>query len=120
MPSRRKPSRIAGTTARRDKPAWRSSHLRRRAALRIARPWRSAFPRTFITALNALRRNKMRSALSALGVIIAVAAVIAMMEIGHGSKAAMQKTIASMGADTLRCNRGRPPAAASALEREAS
>ena len=49
-------------------------------------------PRTFITAMNALRRNKMRSALSALGVIIAVAAVIAMTEIGQGSKAAIQKT----------------------------
>jgi len=59
------------------------------------------FPATFRTALNALRRNKMRSALTALGVIIGVGAVIAMMEIGEGSKAALQKTIASMGANTL-------------------
>jgi macrolide transport system ATP-binding/permease protein len=58
-------------------------------------------PATFLTAMNALRRNKMRSALSALGVIIAVAAVIAMTEIGQGSKAALQKSIASMGANTL-------------------
>jgi ABC-type antimicrobial peptide transport system permease subunit len=43
----------------------------------------------------------MRSGLSALGVIIAVAAVIAMTEIGQGSKAALQKGIASMGANTL-------------------
>ena len=49
----------------------------------------------------ALRRNKMRSGLSALGVIIAVAAVIAMTEIGQGSKATLQKSIASMGANTL-------------------
>ena len=49
----------------------------------------------------ALRRNKMRSGLSALGVIIAVAAVIAMTEIGQGSKATLQKGIASMGANTL-------------------
>jgi macrolide transport system ATP-binding/permease protein len=61
----------------------------------------SLFPATFRTALNALRRNKMRSALTALGVIIGVGAVIAMMEIGQGSKAALQKTIASMGANTL-------------------
>jgi len=58
-------------------------------------------PATWRTALGALRRNKMRSGLSALGVIIAVAAVIAMTEIGQGSKAMIQKGIASMGANTL-------------------
>jgi macrolide transport system ATP-binding/permease protein len=58
-------------------------------------------PHAFRTALSALRRNKMRSALSTLGVIIAVGAVIAMMEIGQGSKMAMQKTIASMGANIV-------------------
>ncbi len=61
----------------------------------------SLVPTTLRTALNALRRNKMRSALTALGVIIGVGAVIAMVEIGQGSKAALQKTIASMGANTL-------------------
>jgi macrolide transport system ATP-binding/permease protein len=64
------------------------------------------FPRTFRTAMNALRRNKMRSALSALGVIIAVGAVIAMMEIGQGTKSSIQKTIMSMGANTLRIQSG--------------
>ena len=63
-------------------------------------------PRTFLTAMNALRRNKMRAALSALGVIIAVGAVIAMMEIGQGADALMQKTIASMGVNTLRVHSG--------------
>jgi macrolide transport system ATP-binding/permease protein len=71
------------------------------AVLSQGRPLVSLLPRTFITALGALRRNKMRSALSALGVIIAVGAVIAMMEIGQGSKSAIQKSIASMGANTL-------------------
>ena len=71
------------------------------AVLSQGRPLVSLLPRTFVTALGALRRNKMRSALSALGVIIAVGAVIAMMEIGQGSKSAMQKSIASMGANTL-------------------
>ncbi len=61
----------------------------------------SLIPPTWRTALGALRRNKMRSALTALGVIIGVAAVIAMTEIGDGSKAAVQKTIASMGANNL-------------------
>ena len=58
-------------------------------------------PSTFRTAFGALRRNKMRSALTALGVIIGVGAVIAMSEIGHGSKIALEKTIASMGANNL-------------------
>jgi macrolide transport system ATP-binding/permease protein len=53
------------------------------------------------TALNGLRRNVMRAALTALGIIIGVAAVIAMMEIGRGSSTAIQKTIASMGASNL-------------------
>jgi ABC-type antimicrobial peptide transport system permease subunit len=58
-------------------------------------------PAAWQTALVALRRNKMRSTLSALGVIIAVAAVIAMTEIGQGSKAILQQKIASMGANML-------------------
>ncbi len=53
------------------------------------------------TALNGLRRNVMRAALTTLGIVIGVAAVIAMMEIGHGSSTAIQKTIASMGANNL-------------------
>ena len=61
----------------------------------------SRFVATFRTAFGALRRNKMRSALTALGVIIGVGAVIAMSEIGEGSKVAIQKTIASMGANNV-------------------
>lgn len=60
-----------------------------------------AHSRTLRTAFNALRRNKMRSALTTLGIIIGVAAVIAMMEIGNGSSKAIQKSIASMGADII-------------------
>ena len=54
-----------------------------------------------LASLTALRRNVMRSALTTLGIVIGVGAVIAMMEIGNGSSAAIQKTIASMGANTL-------------------
>ena len=58
-------------------------------------------PRTLSVAFKALRRNKTRSALTTLGILIGVAAVIAMMEIGQGSKNALQQTIASMGANIL-------------------
>jgi ABC-type antimicrobial peptide transport system permease subunit len=59
------------------------------------------FTRTLRTALRALRRNILRSALTALGIIIGVAAVIAMEEIGQGSSTAVQQTIKSMGANNL-------------------
>ncbi|MEM5789640.1 MAG: ABC transporter permease, partial [Syntrophobacteraceae bacterium] len=62
---------------------------------------RLRFSRMFASALNGLRRNVMRAALTTLGIVIGVAAVIAMMEIGQGSSKAIQKTIASMGANTL-------------------
>ena len=55
----------------------------------------------FHTALNGLRRNVLRAALTTLGIIIGVAAVIAMMELGRGSSNAIQRTIASMGANVL-------------------
>jgi len=57
--------------------------------------------RTTRTALRALRRNPLRAGLTTLGIIIGVAAVIAMIEIGQGSSDAIQKTIASMGANSL-------------------
>src|SRR6516164_7460067 len=59
------------------------------------------FYRVLRTAFRALRRNVMRSALTTLGIIIGVSAVIAMTEIGQGSSAAVQKTIQSMGANNL-------------------
>ena len=57
--------------------------------------------RTLKTAIFALRRNVMRSSLTTLGIVIGVSAVIAMMEIGQGSSKAVQKVIASMGANSL-------------------
>jgi macrolide transport system ATP-binding/permease protein len=69
-----------------------------------AKRFHLAMPRLrwmFRTSLQGLRRNIMRAALTALGIIIGVAAVIAMMEIGRGSASAISRTIASMGADNL-------------------
>ena len=57
--------------------------------------------RTIKTAVRALLRNPMRAMLTTLGIVIGVGAVIAMMEIGHGSSSAVQKTIASMGANNI-------------------
>jgi len=52
-------------------------------------------------ALRALMRNKMRSFLTMLGVIIGVAAVIAMVAIGEGAKARVEAAFASMGTNLL-------------------
>ncbi|MFH0995308.1 MAG: ABC transporter permease [Pseudomonadota bacterium] len=57
--------------------------------------------RTIRTALQAIQRNPMRAMLTTLGIVIGVAAVIAMMEIGKGSSSAVKKSIAGMGANTL-------------------
>jgi putative ABC transport system permease protein len=56
---------------------------------------------TMRTALRALRRNKLRSALTMLGIIIGVAAVITMVSIGQGADAAVQKQILSLGTNLL-------------------
>ncbi len=56
---------------------------------------------TLRMALHALRRNVMRSVLTILGIVIGVAAVIAMMEIGQGSSYSVEQTIASLGANVI-------------------
>ena len=56
---------------------------------------------TLRAAMRALRRNKMRSALTMLGIIIGVAAVIATVSIGQGADAAVQEQIRSLGTDLL-------------------
>jgi macrolide transport system ATP-binding/permease protein len=58
-------------------------------------------PATLRTAFGALRRNLMRSALTTLGIIIGVGAVIAMVEISEGSRTELMKTMSSMGSNVL-------------------
>jgi putative ABC transport system permease protein len=52
---------------------------------------------TFRVALRAIRRNKVRSALTMLGVIIGVASVIAMIALGSGARSAIDEQIQSQG-----------------------
>ncbi len=56
---------------------------------------------TTLIALRALRRNKLRSALTALGIIIGVAAVIAMVGIGNGAKTQVEAQVASLGRNVV-------------------
>ena len=57
-------------------------------------------------ALRALSRNKLRSSLTMLGIIIGVAAVIAMVGIGRGASQVTQQQIAAMGSNLLAVNSG--------------
>ncbi len=56
---------------------------------------------TIKIAFRALRRNKLRSVLTALGIIIGVGAVIAMVGIGNGAKAQVEAQIASLGENII-------------------
>ncbi len=55
----------------------------------------------FITAIRSLGKNKMRSALTSLGVIIGVASVILMMGIGNSARVAVRDKIFNYGANAM-------------------
>jgi len=55
----------------------------------------------FAVGVQALARNRTRSALTVLGIVIGVAAVIATLAIGQGARAAVQAQIRALGANTL-------------------
>jgi putative ABC transport system permease protein len=56
---------------------------------------------TVLTALRILGRNRLRAGLTMLGIVIGVAAVIAMVGIGEGAKRAVQAQIATMGTNII-------------------
>jgi putative ABC transport system permease protein len=60
-----------------------------------------SFLMTFAVALRALRRNTLRTALTALGLIIGVAAVIVMMALGRGAQATIEAQIRSAGSNLV-------------------
>jgi putative ABC transport system permease protein len=59
------------------------------------------FSTIFIVALRALRRNSMRSILTALGIIIGVGAVITMVSIGNGAKSQIEAQVATLGQNII-------------------
>ena len=61
---------------------------------------------TFRVALKALARNKMRTALTMLGMIIGVAAVIAMVALGTGAQAVIEDQIKSAGTNLITVSPG--------------
>ena len=65
-----------------------------------------SFFMTFVVAVKALRRNAMRTALTALGMIIGVAAVIVMVAIGTGASTSIENQIKSAGSNIVMVNAG--------------
>jgi putative ABC transport system permease protein len=59
------------------------------------------FGEVFMVALGAIRANKLRSALTMLGIVIGVAAVITMVALGSGAQKAVQDQIERLGTDLL-------------------
>src|SRR5512140_1664607 len=64
------------------------------------------FGETIIVALGALRANKLRSLLTMLGIVIGVAAVIAVVALGRGAQKAVNDRIAALGTTLLTVNPG--------------
>ncbi|CUT06309.1 ABC transporter permease, partial [Candidatus Kryptonium thompsonii] len=56
---------------------------------------------TILSAYHSIKSNPMRSFLTILGIIIGVAAVIAMVAIGQGAQYSVQKQIESLGTNVL-------------------
>ncbi|HYV26252.1 MAG TPA: ABC transporter permease, partial [Candidatus Eisenbacteria bacterium] len=75
---------------------------------------------TIKIALRALRRSKLRSGLTALGIIIGVSAVIAMVGIGNGAKAQVEAQVASLGQNVLQVKAGSSSSSSSSSVRQGS
>ncbi len=63
-------------------------------------------PTSIKIALHALEQNRLRSGLTALGIIIGVGAVIAMVGIGNGAKAQVEAQVASLGQNVIQVSAG--------------
>ena len=68
-------------------------------------------------AMEALARNRLRSGLTALGITIGVACVVAMQGIGEGSRGSIEESISSLGSNFLVVYPGSRPRAARASSR---
>ncbi|MBI3150866.1 MAG: ABC transporter permease [Chloroflexi bacterium] len=67
-----------------------------------------SFAQAILEALESLNGNKMRSGLTVLGIVIGVAAVIAMLAVGNGAQASITGSISSIGTNLLFVFSGSP------------
>ncbi len=72
--------------------------------MKFISPFAVFFARSLVTAwisMRALRRNAMRSSLTALGIIIGVASVVTMVAVGNGAQARIEGQVAALGQNML-------------------
>ncbi len=98
-PGRREPPRRHSGTHAKASRHGRAADAARAGAL-------MPFWETARLALDSMRGNAFRSALTMLGVIIGVAAVIAMLALGRGARTAVEEQLATLGADVLTVTTG--------------
>jgi putative ABC transport system permease protein len=55
----------------------------------------------FKLSLSHVRKSKMRSRLTIVGIVIGVAAIVAIISIGEGMQASVQKSLGSLGGDLI-------------------
>src|SRR4051794_18384058 len=92
------------STAVRSRPDPSSPEIAQLYAVLAARPPRGQGGRmaqTLPSALEALRSNKGRAVLTALGIIIGVAAVIVMVALGQGANAKVANQLSALGTNVL-------------------
>jgi macrolide transport system ATP-binding/permease protein len=82
--------------------------------LKDAKQGSAVLGESLMMALRSLLHNRMRTALTMLGIIIGVASVVALMAIGNGAKQDVLERIQAMGTDLLTVMRGPPNVRASA------
>ena len=68
---------------------------------RKRREQKMSFGQALLEAIESLNGNKMRSGLTVLGIVIGVAAVIAMLAVGNGAQASITGSISSIGTNLL-------------------
>jgi len=81
--------------------AFATHHATASSAAAKGGPFLSFFAMILVAAAQALGRNKMRAALTMLGVFIGVAALIAMVAVGQGANEAVKRQIESLGTNLL-------------------
>ena len=74
----------------------------------------------FLVALESISGNKLRSGLTVLGIVIGVAAVIAMLAVGNGAEASITGSISSIGTNLLFVFRGSPESQQEAPDRSSA
>ena len=90
-----------GDQTREEASGLAAQEMSRQSPVGSRKPWLRAIVAHFKQAFRALMANKVRSFLSMLGILIGVAAVIAMLAIGTGAQESIKKRLSSLGSNLL-------------------